>query len=89
MGRYLAIAQMVADAPLGSRITAAAALERIHNPELWVMQRRWLLVARTDWADAWNSAAAGGVPDPGASDSVVTDQMILSAVQSVRGGDGP
>ena len=89
MGRYLAIAAMAYDDALGSRLTAAAALERIHNPDLWTLQNRWALVAQTDWADAWNSAAAAGIPDPGASDAVITDQMILSSVQTCRGSGGP
>lgn len=78
---YLAIYQMTQDETLLGRITAAAALEGTAWPESWVAQRRWQLVARTDWADSWAYAVATENEEPGADPAVITDQMILSSVQ--------
>ena len=46
----------------------------------WTTKRSWDLAATPGWADAWESAEASGITDPGASD-VITDAMILSRVQ--------
>lgn len=83
---YLAIHQMTEDRDLLGRVTAAVALEGEHWPDGWVAQRRWLLVARTDWAEAWAYAVSAGNEKPGADPSVITDQMILSSVQKLRDG---
>ena len=47
----------------------------------WTTERSWDLAATPGWADAWESAEASGITDPGASETVITDAMILSRVQ--------
>lgn len=78
------VAEMKTDADLLGRITACAALERITNPDLWVQWHAWDIVGRSDWAEAWAYAQAQGTTELGATPAVITDQMILSAVQEVR-----
>lgn len=84
---YAAIALMKADADLITRVTACAAQERstrgVTNPppEMWVSNNMWSFVSRTDWADAYSYALGTGVARPGWDDAVVTDAMILAAVQ--------
>jgi hypothetical protein len=47
----------------------------------WVARNIGSMIG-TDWVAAWESALAGNPDaDPGANDLVITDQMILSAVQ--------
>jgi len=47
----------------------------------WVDANVWTIVSSPGWALAWESALAGGNPNPGSDDAVITDGMILSAVQ--------
>jgi hypothetical protein len=42
--------------------------------------------AAPGWGDAWASAVAGGVPDPGRDPAVIADGQILASVQTVAGG---
>lgn len=79
---YLAVSQMAHDEALQGRIAAAAAMERLTWPDGWVARRRWQLVARSDWADAWAYATSTGKTNPGPDPGVITDQMILSAIQA-------
>jgi len=81
---YKSVADMADSFTLNRRITAAAAQESIDNPQGWVNVYRWEIAGQPGWDDAWDSAVAGGVPDPGADEGVITDGMILSGVQAVR-----
>ena len=83
---YLDIANMTQNGALVRRLTAAAAQEGEAEPEGWVQAHRWTLCAAPGWADAWGSAEASGVADPGADESVITDPMILSEVQAIGAG---
>lgn len=78
---YSDVWQMRYDEALKRRVIACAALEGQFQPGQW-----WEVVARTDWADAYTYAVAAGNPSPGSDLAVITDGMILSAVQAVRGG---
>jgi hypothetical protein len=81
-------AQIVAAArsvSLMDRITACAAQQNINNPVTWTRDNTWRLAAQPGWDAAWASAVAGGIEDPGANEGVITDGMILSAVQSLAG----
>lgn len=79
---YSTIATMANNYALSQRITAAAAEEDKPKPsEKWAEDNRWDLAATPGWAAAWESAVAGGNPDPGADETVITDAMILAAVQ--------
>lgn len=85
---YLAVHQMHQDEALQGRIIAAAAMDGIQWPDGWVARRRWQIIARTDWAEAWEYATNAGTSQPGADPAVITDQMILSAVQAVQSEGG-
>lgn len=79
---YSSIANMADDVALNRRLTAAAAQEGKTKPyEDWVQQWRWDLASTPGWAEAWDSALAGGNQAPGDDPGVITDGMILAAVQ--------
>jgi hypothetical protein len=79
---YWDVAQMSSDPDLQSRIAACAAQEGKPNPRDWAYQHALVLCASPGWDAAWASAVAGNVPDPGRDPGVITDGMILSAVQA-------
>lgn len=70
------------DAALLGRVTAAAADEGAVAPESLAHQLIWPVAASSDIEAAYASALANDHPDPGGDESVITDQMILSAVQA-------
>jgi cellulose synthase/poly-beta-1,6-N-acetylglucosamine synthase-like glycosyltransferase len=80
---YNTIATMREDAALSRRLIACAAEEGKGNlsPDSWVLQNIWLIVTAPGWEEAWEYAAAQGVENIGASESVITDEMILSVIQ--------
>lgn len=79
---YATIATLSEDAALRRRVIACAADEgKSDFPEDWVGQRRWLFATTPGWADAWESAVANGVENPGADETVITDAAILARVQ--------
>lgn len=85
---YHAQHQMAYDSALNGRVTAAVASENQAgnteaDPERWTADNRHYWAASPGWADAWESALASDNPDPGADEAVITDQQILSAVQSL------
>lgn len=86
---YNDVADMADSASLKRRVTAAVAEEGILDPVGWLFPRYWQIVSQPGWDDAWASAVAGGNPDPGASDAVITDGMILSGVQAVVADEAP
>ena len=74
------------DEAIKRRVIACAALEGQFQPGQWWETNGWQVVARTDWANAWAYAVATGNTGPGGDPAVVTDGMILAAVQAVRSG---
>lgn len=52
----------------------------------WGVEHRFQVAAAPGFSDAYASALAGGVPNPGRDQSVISDPEILSAVQTVAGG---
>jgi hypothetical protein len=86
---YSTIATMTRDYWLLQRLTAAAAQEGKPKPyEGWVEAHKWELASTPGWAEAWESAVAAGLPVPGSGvpsigdePGVITDGMILAAVQ--------
>lgn len=74
------------DTDFRDRIAAAAATEGITeelHPLAWAAENQWTLAAAPGFADAYASAIAGGVPDPGRDPAVISDAMILSALQAL------
>jgi hypothetical protein len=70
------------DAALLGRITAAAAKEGADKPEAAASELIWAVSAASDIEAAYASALAADNPNPGGDEAVITDQMILSAVQA-------
>ena len=79
---YNDIRAMAKDVSLVERIAAAAAQESVAAPLDWAWTHSWHLVAKVDWEAAWNYAEAAVIPSPGADEGVITDGMILAAVQA-------
>jgi len=90
---YGSIAVTADDTALTKRVTACASQEQLGgrtldpaNPESWTYQHRWQWAAQPGWGAAMASATVSGNPNPGADPAVITDGMILSAVQGLLGG---
>jgi hypothetical protein len=77
---YLALSRIYNDGVLQQRVLACARQEGVSDPVRWVSVVYPSLVG-SDWVAAWVSATVAGEKDIGANEAVVTDQMILSAVQ--------
>jgi hypothetical protein len=87
---YKTIAAMTQSASLINRITAAAAQEHKSQPYTsWVVNNIWTIAASPGWDVAWESAIENDVADPGANEGVITDGMILAAVQPIPGDPDP
>lgn len=85
---YKTVAVINRDTDLLSRVTACVATENLSDfPEQWVSDRVWDLATQPGWAEAWESSLAAHPDDPdyrpGDDEVVITDGMILSAVQSI------
>ena len=82
---YNSIGKLASSAGLNRRINACAAQEGAENSQMWVMNNLYKLCSAPGWAAAWESAEASATdnenPDIGMRDDVITDEMILSAVQ--------
>ena len=79
---YAGIHQMQSNIALRARITACAAQEGKTWAQITEPMYFYKLASSPGWGAAWASAEAGGVADPGANEGVITDGMILSAVQA-------
>jgi hypothetical protein len=80
---YYEIAAMAQDLDLSQRVQACAAQEIQGNPYTWQADNMLDLCASPGWDAAWSSALAAGNETPGRDPGVITDGMILSAVQAV------
>lgn len=79
---YSSIFACAHDPALLGRVTAAAADEGSAEPDRHASQLIWPVSAASDIEAAYASALAAGNPNPGGDEAVITDQMILSAVQA-------
>ena len=79
---YNTIAQSASDYDLLRRIAASAAQEGQQGDAIqWANEHIWEVVSASDIEAAYASALIALNPAPGKDESVVTDGMILSAVQ--------
>ena len=69
---------------LQRRIAACAALEGIPHPMEWTQERAWTLSAQPGWDAAYETAVQVGNTAPGSMETVITDGMILAAVQALK-----
>lgn len=79
---YNTIYKCAYDQPFRNRVSSCVAQEGSASPELVMGQLIWPIASRTDIEAAYASALAAGNPNPGGDEAVITDQMILSAVQA-------
>lgn len=83
---YWVIAQMSLDNDLTMREAACYAQEQGTNdadPTSWALKHGLALAAQPGWDAAYSYALATNIPAPGMNAGVITDGMILSAVQSI------
>lgn len=84
---YSDVAALAADNDFALRTTAAYASETLGDdstdPPSWQAAHSWDMAAQPGFGDAYASALAGGVPRPGNDPSVISDPMILGAVQAI------
>jgi hypothetical protein len=61
------------------------------NPDVWASQHNWDIASAPGFGDAYASALAQDPPNPnpGSDPGVITDAMILSAVQAIMAGSAP
>lgn len=78
---YQTIVSMAGDQNLLYRVAACAAEQDAAQPLAWAQNHMWHVVNASDWQQAWDYATQQAIPDAGKDPGVITDQMILSAVQ--------
>lgn len=85
---YSDVAALAADNNFALRTVACVAIETSGDnpkpdPGVWQAQHSWDMAAQPGFGDAYASALAAGVEEPGNDQSVISDQQILSAVQTI------
>jgi hypothetical protein len=85
---YWTVSEMALDNDLTRREAACYAQEpaAAGDAQSWALENGLALAASPGWDAAWASALAAGNPAPGRDEAVITDGMILSAVQALIGG---
>ena len=86
---YSSIALMAEDNDLRLRIKACASKEGDRDGQAWVTQNIWLLTSTPGWDEAWDSALQVGIGRPGNMPNVISDYMILVAVQTLKAAQAP
>jgi hypothetical protein len=91
---YHDVFKLTGDADFNGRVAACFAVETLDNPNAldpwsWAGQHSWDMAAQPGFGDAYASAVAGGVENPGADPSVISDAQLLSGVQLVVAGELP
>jgi len=86
---YNSQSQLSQDGDFRNRIAACAAVEIDTDQQAtaWADAHIWEIAAAPGFADAYASALAAEIPRPGADESVISDAMILSAVQALPPDD--
>lgn len=79
---YSTINRCANDSAFQGRVTAACAAEGEKEPIPAMYRVIWGVSAKSDIEAAYASAIAGENPNPGGDESVITDGMILAAVQA-------
>jgi hypothetical protein len=80
---YWEQSQLAIDADFAARVIACSSTEGFDDPEGWAWRHRYDLAASPGFADAYSSAIAGDVANPGRDPAVISDAQILSAVQAI------
>lgn len=81
---YYTQSQLAQDHKLRQRIAACAAKEGVSSPHptAWADDAAWALAAQPGWDDAYAYALNSGNADPTVDGAVISDGMILAAVQA-------
>jgi hypothetical protein len=79
---YSSINRCAGDQAFQGRVTACAAQEGATSPNSAMYQLIWSVCSASDIEQAYAYALDSGNPDPGGDPTVITDGMILSAVQA-------
>lgn len=83
---YYDVSVMARDGHLRERIAACAAKEgvTVPQPTQWADENQWQLVASPGWEEAWQYAReVGEIQRLGLDEGVISDTMILAAVQAL------
>lgn len=84
---YSSQAKLAQDPDLLERIAACTATQGIRQPVGWAYDRQWQLSAQPGWSEAYEYALTISVDSPGKQENVISDTMILSAVQAIIADD--
>jgi hypothetical protein len=83
---YYDQALLAQDWDFTQRVASSAAIEidlGDTQPLAWAAEHIWIIAAAPGFADAYSSAIAGGVENPGRDPAVISDGQILAAVQAI------
>jgi len=87
---YLTQSHIASNGAMNDRLAQAAATEGFAEPDSWASNNRRVWASQPGWDSAWESAEVNHPNDPGydpgTDEAVITDGMILSAVQSIGEG---
>lgn len=79
---YAVVATMAADPDLRRRVVACAFAAEKPSPAGWASETRmWQLAVIPTWVTAYADALSAQTPRPGWDETVISDAMILDAVQ--------
>ena len=81
---YSDVALLAQDSDFILRTRAAVSQEGEPDPVTWSNEHVWPMAGSPGFGDAYASALAGGIYRPGNDQAVISDSMILSAVQALR-----
>jgi hypothetical protein len=76
------------DPDFAARVAACAAVEIELGQQQavnWAAEHVWVIAASPGFADAYSSALAGAVPNPGRDPAVISDDQIRAAVVAEAG----
>lgn len=90
---YSTVSAIQKDAGIRERVSACISIEGVSNsPEQWAADYAWRLAAQPGWAEAWEASLETHTEseyEPGRDEDVITDSMILSAVQNLTASESP
>jgi hypothetical protein len=85
---YWDVSQLAQDPDFLLRVAACYSTETATDPEAayptqWASEHQWAIAGAPGFGEAYASAVAGGVPNPGRDPAVIGDDQILAAVQLI------
>lgn len=90
---YYDVFLLTQDVDFQARIAACYAVETEagdgENPNAWSIDHIWDMAAAPGFGDAYASAVAGAVENPGRDQAVISDGQILAAVQHLMTLEAP